>query len=176
MLAVRKGELIAARVEEFDLDAAVWRLPAERTKTSAPLEIPLPCQAVELLRELIRLADGSDWLLPARKMETRMVPYISPDTVGAALTKNVRPHLKDVPHFTVHDFRRTARTHIEALGFPPHIGERCLNHKLQGVSGVYNQHDYFDERKKALQAWADLLDRCERGGADVVELRPAKAV
>lgn len=176
MLAVRKGELIAARIEEFDLDAGVWHLPGERTKTGAPIDIPLPSQAVELLRELVRLADGSDWLLPARKMQTRMLPHISPDTVGAALNKSVRPLMKDVPAFTVHDFRRTARTHFEALGFAPHIGERCLNHKLKGVVGIYNQHDYFDERKAALQAWADLLDRCERGGADVIELRPAKAV
>lgn len=174
MLAVRKGELFAARTDEFDLDAAIWHLPGERTKTGVPIDIPLPRQAVELLGDLIRLADGSDWLLPARKSQTRMLPHISPDTVGAAINKNVRPLLNDMPAFTVHDFRRTARTHIEALGFPPHIGERCLNHKLQGVAGVYNQHDYFDERKAALQAWADLLDRCERGGADVIELRPVK--
>lgn len=173
MLAVRKGELFAARTDEFDLDAAIWHLPGERTKTSVPIDIPLPRQAVELLRDLIRLADGSDWLLPARKMQTRMLPHISPDTVGAAINKNVKPLLNDMPTFTVHDFRRTARTHIEALGFPPHIGERCLNHKLQGVAGVYNQHDYFEERKAALQAWADLLDQCERGGAEVIELRPA---
>lgn len=175
MLAVRKGELIAARTDEFDLDAAIWHLPGERTKTDASIDIPLPRQAVVLLRDLARLGDGSDWLLPARKMQERMTPHISPDTVGAAINKNVRPLLKDVPTFTVHDFRRTARTHIEALGFPPHIGERCLNHKLQGVAGVYNQHDYFDERKAALQAWADLLDVCERGGADVIAFKPAKA-
>lgn len=163
MLAVRKGELIAARINEFNLDDKVWRLPAERTKTGTTIEIPLPHQAAELLSDLIRLADDSEWLLPARKSQVRMLPHISPDTVGAALNKSVQPLMKNVPAFTVHDFRRTARTHIEALGFPPHIGERCLNHKLKGVVGVYNQHDYFEERKTALQAWADLLERCELG-------------
>lgn len=175
MLAVRKGELIAARVSEFDLDAAVWSLPAERTKTGAGIDIPLPRQAVDDLRELMRLGNGSAWLLPARKMQARMVPHIDLNTVGAAINKSIRPLMKGIDTFTLHDFRRTARTHIEALGFPPYIGERCLNHKVKGVEGIYNRHDYFDERKAALQAWADLLDQCERGGAEVIELRPAKA-
>lgn len=163
MLAVRKGELIAARINEFNLDEKVWRLPAERTKTREGIEIPLPHQAVELLSDLIRLADGSEWLLPARKSQVRMLPHISPDTVGAALNKSVQPLMENVPAFTIHDFRRTARTGIEALGFLPRIGERCLNHKLKGVEGTYNQHDYFEERKTALQAWADLLEQCEQG-------------
>ena len=81
----------------------------------------------------------------------------------------------DFPNFTVHDFRRTARTHLAALGVLPHIGERCLNHKVKGVEGIYNRHDFFEERKEALQKWADLLDQLERGGAEIVELRKAKA-
>src|SRR6185312_6758469 len=56
MLAVRKGELISAPIREFDLEAGVWSLPGERTKTGQAIDIPLPRQAVELLRELVRLA------------------------------------------------------------------------------------------------------------------------
>lgn len=175
MLAVRKGELIAARVEEFDLDAGEWHLPAERTKTGAAIDIPLPRQAVVLVRDLVRLGDGSEWLLPARKMQERMVPHIDLNTVGANLNKCVRPLMPGVQPFTLHDFRRTARTHLEALGVTPHIAERCLNHKVKGVEGIYNRHDYWPERKAALQKWADLLEQCERGGAEVIEMRPAKA-
>lgn len=175
MLAVRKGELIAAPVAEFDLDGAVWHLPAERTKTGAAIDIPLPRQAVAILRQLVQMGGGSAWLLPARKMESRMVPHIDLNTVGAALAKHIKPKL-DVENFTLHDFRRTARTHLAALGVAPHIGERCLNHVVKGVEGIYMRHDFFDERKEALQKWADLLDVCERGGAEVIELRPAKAV
>lgn len=163
MLATRKTELIAARVDEFDLENATWYLPAVRTKTGEPLDIPLPHQAVACLRELVRLAAGSAYLLPARKMETRMVPHISPDTINAALTKCLLSLMPNVPRFSPHDFRRTARTHLEALGIAPHISERCLNHKLRGQVGVYNQHDYFEERKAALQKWADLLSDLERG-------------
>jgi len=175
MLAVRKGELIAARADEFDLDAAVWYLPGERTKTGAAIDIPLPRQAVEALRELFRLGQGSAWLLPARKMQSRMIPHIDLNTVGAAVAKSIKPLMKESPNFTLHDFRRTARTHLEALGTLPHVAERCLNHKVKGVEGIYNRHDYWNERKEALQRWADLLEQLERGGAEVVELRPAKA-
>lgn len=175
LLAVRREELIAAPLAEFELDNAVWHLPAERTKTGAAIDIPLPRQAVAILRELVRLGNGSAWLLPARKMQERMIPHIDLNTVGAALAKNIRPLMAESPNFTVHDFRRTARTHLAALGVLPHIGERCLNHKVKGVEGIYNRHDFFDERKEALQKWADLLDQLERGGAEIVELRKGKA-
>ncbi|MDO8346364.1 MAG: tyrosine-type recombinase/integrase [Rugosibacter sp.] len=174
LLAVRKGELIAARVEEFDLDKAVWYLPGERVKTGAAIDIPLPRQAVECLKELVRLGSGSAWLLPARKMQARMVPHIDLNTVGAAMAKNIKPLMKTSENFTLHDFRRTAKTHLMALGTTPHIGERCLNHKIKGVEGIYDRHDYFEERKVALQKWADVLDQCEKGGAEVIELKPVK--
>ena len=171
MLAVRKGELIAARVEEFDLEAAVWHLPAERSKTSAGLDIPLPPQAVECVRELLRLGCGSDWLLPARKRQERMLPHISESTLNVALGK-VKPLMEGVGAFSVHDFRRTARTHLAALGIEPHIAERCLNHKIKGVEGIYNRHDYFPERTEALTLWANFLEACEKGEEwNVVPLR-----
>ena len=172
LLAVRREELIAAPLAEFDLDGAVWHLPSERTKTGKAIDIPLPRQAVAILRELERLGGGSSWLLPARKMQSRMIPHIDLNTVGASLAKNIRPTLKDVAPFTVHDFRRTARTHLAALGVAPHVGERCLNHAVKGVEGIYMRHDFYEERKEALQKWADLLGQLERGdlGDNVVPL------
>ena len=77
---------------------------------------------------------------------------------------------------TIHDFRRTARTHLAALGVDPFIAERCLNHKIKGVEGIYNRHDYFDERKVALNEWAKLLSALEDGRQDynVVPLKSRK--
>lgn len=171
LLAVRKGELIAARWEEFNLDAdvPVWRLPRERTKTGQAINIPLPDIAVEWLRQLHRLACNSEWVLPARKMQSRMLPHICESTIGVAMGKIKH----GLPHFTTHDFRRTARTHLAALGVDSQVAERCLNHKLKGVEGVYNRHDYFDERKSALDAWASLLTQLEQGEA--VKVVPIKA-
>jgi integrase len=131
LLAVRKGELIAARWDEFELEAdpPVWHLPGIRTKTGQPLDIPLPTMAVEWLQKLKELACNAAYVLPARKLQTRMVPHVCESTLGVAMGK-VKHGL---PHFTVHDFRRTARTHLAALGVEPHVAERCLNHKLVGA-------------------------------------------
>ncbi len=167
-LCVRKGELVAARWDEFDLDAGVWRLPASRTKTGAALEIPLAPQVVEWLQELRVFAAGSEYLLPARRIAAgQRFPHISPDTLNVALGR-VRHGLE---HFTIHDMRRTARTQLAALGVSREVAERALNHKLRGVEGIYNRHDYLEERKAALAQWADLLVRLERGAGKVVPIR-----
>lgn len=166
LLAVRKEELVAARWAEFDLDTAVWHLPAERTKTSVAIDIPLPDIAVHTLRELHQLANGSAYVFPARKMQHRMIPHIDLNTLNAALAKHIRPNLPGIPTFTIHDFRRTARTHLASLGVDPFVAERCLNHKIKGVEGIYNRHDYFDERKSALNKWAALLQALEEGRPD----------
>lgn len=60
-------------------------------------------------------------------------------------------NLPDVPNFTIHDFRRTARSHLAALGVDPVVAECCLNHRIKGVEGIYNRYQYFDERKQALE-------------------------
>lgn len=168
VLAVRKMELLAARWEEFDLEAAVWYLPAERTKTGVAVDIPLPAPAVEWLRELKRLACNSPWVLPARKMQNRMLPHVCESTLSVALSK-IKHGLAP---FTIHDLRRTARTHLSALGVDPHIAERCLNHKIKGVEGIYDRHSYFAERKEALGKLAALIVACEAGKDwNVVPLR-----
>ena len=57
------------------------------------------------------------------------------------------------------------------------VAERCLNHKVKGVEGIYNRHDYFDERRAALNKWAELLKALEEGRQDynVVPLRAQRS-
>ncbi|HHQ6626002.1 TPA: tyrosine-type recombinase/integrase [Serratia fonticola] len=173
-LCVRKMELCAARWEEFDLDAAIWHLPEERSKNGDAIDIPLPPPAVEWLRELHTFSCNSAWVLPARKMQNRMIPHIQESTLPVALAK-VRAEMPDVPNYTIHDFRRTARTHLAALGVDPVVAERCLNHRIRGVEGIYNRHQYFDERKTALTQWAALLVALENGESyNVTPIRKAK--
>lgn len=161
-LCCRKMELCGAQWGEFDLDSAVWHLPGERVKNGDAIDIPLPTQAVAWLRELSSLAGGSRWVLPARKMQNRMIPHIQESTLPVALAK-VRREMPEVANFTIHDFRRTARTHLAALGVDPIVAERCLNHRIRGVEGIYNRHQYFDERRHALALWADMLTALEQG-------------
>lgn len=126
------------------------------------ITIPLPAQAVEALQNLHRLSESSDWLLPARKAQDRMLPHIHENTLNVALAK-VKPNMPNVEAFCIHDFRRTARTHLAALGVESHIAERCLNHKIKGIEGIYNRHDYLGERRHALKLWANFLEGCEAG-------------
>ncbi len=64
----------------------------------------------------------------------------------------------DMANFTFHDLRRTCRTLLAKQGTLGHVAERCLNHKLKGVEGIYNQHDYFEERKEALHKLSQQLE------------------
>nr|WP_290525682.1 hypothetical protein [Alcanivorax sp.] len=68
----------------------------------------------------------------------------------------------DLEHFTIHDLRRTFRSLAAAEGVPSHVAERCLNHKLKGVEGIYDRYDYFDERKQAHQQVADSIEAITR--------------
>lgn len=157
-LGVRKSELTEAKWAEFDLDKAVWSLPKERSKTGVGMEIPLPVLAIEWLHELKGLAFRSEYVFPNRRSSKNA--HMGADTLNRAISKlfgqepgrKVQPPNKmgDMPHFTVHDLRRTCRTLLAEIGIPGHVAERCLNHKLKGVEGIYNKHDYFEERKEAL--------------------------
>lgn len=155
-LCVRKMELLSAKVADFDLENGVWKLLANRTKTKSYIEIPLSRQVIEWLKQVIAIACGSEYLFPARRLirikngvpRKNRFGHISPDTLNVALKRLPR---KDIEHFTVHDMRRTARTQLGALGVEPFVAERALNHKLPGRQGVYDKHDYFLQRKKALR-------------------------
>lgn len=158
LLCVRKCELIKALKSEFDLNGAVWVLKKHRTKTESAIDIPLPVQAIEALNELFTRSVDSDYLLPARKAQHKKLPHISEATLNVALEK-----ITSISHFTVQDLRRTAKTKLQEHGIDEFISERCLNHKLTGVAGTYGKHDFFEERKKALQLWANYLETCETG-------------
>ncbi len=176
-LCVRKGELLGARWEEFDLEGstqagAVWHLPAARTKTGEGLDIPLVPAVTEWLNTLRGMTAGSEYVFPKRRRDPReRVPHMGIDTLNVALLR-VKHGL---PHFTLHDLRRTARTHLAALGVRREVAERCLGHKLRGVEGTYDRHDYFRERRAALESWAALLLSIERGDRKVAPLRPRRS-
>jgi integrase len=168
LLGVRKGELISARWQDFDFKNKLWNMPAEN-KTGVAITIPLPPASIKWFEELHMRACGSDYLFPSRRSSKRRA-YISDDTLNHALAKlfgkkvdgNKQPYENllgnaGIEHFTIHDLRRTCRSLLASLGVQGHIAERCLNHKLKGVEGIYNRHDYLPERKEALNLLADKL-------------------
>jgi len=165
VLSVRKTELTEARWSEFDLKNHRWQLSGERSKSGAEIVIPLPLQAVSWLKELKIRATGSDYVFPNRRSSKQ--PHMGKDTLNRAIAKlfgrepgrKVQPKnmMGDVAPFTVHDLRRTCRSLLASTGVPGHVAERCLNHKLKGVEGIYDRYDYFDERKEALAKVAELV-------------------
>jgi integrase len=175
--AVRVSELVEAPWAEFDLetDEPVWRVPASRIKTGKDMmqrdfTIPLPSEAVAWLKEIKRTSVASAYVFPARRKMTK--PTMSPYTLNWVIGE-IKHGLE---HFTLHDLRRTARTHLARLGVKPHIAERCLNHKLPGINDTYDTHDYLTERRLALDGWADLLVRLDKGETGkVVPIRKGEA-
>ncbi|MGV6851613.1 MAG: tyrosine-type recombinase/integrase [bacterium] len=155
-LGIRKGELISAQWDEFDTRKQLWHIPEERSKTGASITIPLPNEAMAWLKELHIRASGSAFVFPNRRASKRF-GHISLDTLNAAIQKMHREDKLGIPHFTVHDLRRTCRSLLAAEGVPGHVAERCLNHKLKGVEGIYDRYDYLDERREALQKIASKL-------------------
>jgi len=161
-------ELLSARWESFDLKVGVWTLARESTKTRSAIRIPLAKPVLAWLNEARVFSFGTPYVFPARRLvrirlgEARKNRYehVGPDTLNVALK---RLKMLGIEHFTVHDMRRTARTHLASLGVDRFVAERSLNHKLGNVEGVYDRHDYFAERHAALGAWATLLSQVERG-------------
>lgn len=167
-LGVRKGDLIAATWSEINFDTKLWRLP-DRGKTATAITIPLSATSLEWFAELKVRACESPYVFPSRRSSKRR-GYISDDTLNHAIAKlfGQKVDSKKQPlanalgdagleHFTVHDMRRTCRSLLASIGIPSHIAERCLNHKLKGVEGIYNRYDYLDERREALEKLADIL-------------------
>ncbi|QRM19716.1 tyrosine-type recombinase/integrase [Dechloromonas sp. TW-R-39-2] len=68
-----------------------------------------------------------------------------------------------VQPFTPHDLRRTFATRLAGIGIAPHVIEKCLNHRMQGVMAVYNRHDYAAERIAAAEQWSTELERILAG-------------
>ncbi|WP_435248224.1 tyrosine-type recombinase/integrase [Vibrio sp. nBUS_14] len=164
-LGVRKSELCEAKWDEFNLVEGLWHLPKERSKTNVGFTIPLAPEVLEWFEELKVRGFGSEYVFPSRRASKS--PHMGPDTLNRAITKlfgheagkkKQPPNLMgDMPHFTVHDLRRTCRTLLSKQGTPGHVAERCLNHKLKGVEGIYDQYDYLEERKVALVTLANDL-------------------
>jgi len=168
-LGIRKGELIAAQWQEFDFEAQLWHLPEGRSKTGVAITIPLPDAVIPWFKELHFRAGGSAYLFPSRRASKRRA-YISDDTLNHALAKmfglkvdsNKQPYenligKEGVEHFTVHDLRRTCRTILSEVGVTSDTAERCLNHKIPGVKGIYDRYDYLDERREALTKISCLI-------------------
>jgi integrase len=161
LLGCRRDEIGSLFWSEIDLDKAEIAIPAERTKNSRPLVIPLAPVVVDMLKGLPRserefaFGEGKGGFSGWSKSKARL----------DARAKIETP-------WTLHDLRRTASTRMHELGVQPHIVEAVLNHvsgHKGGVAGRYNHAAYAAEKRRAVMLWAEHI-------ASIVEGRPGKVV
>jgi integrase len=154
--AQRRGELMQAKREEFDLEREAWLIPAEHSKNGYAHAVPLTPLAVDLVKELFELAGDSKYLVPSpRANEEHDLPMTE-----RALTRLVGNNREAfaIPHWTPHDLRRTATTLMKRT--TGEAWDRVLNHLPPKLHRTYDVHDpwaYFDQKKAALQAWDERL-------------------
>lgn len=150
---VRKSELLQACWEHVDLDAGEWSIPVENSKTGKPHVVYLSMQAAELFGELRQLAGGSEFVMPGRGVLDRPFAHNAINKAKQQATSGL-----DVPHFTIHDLRRTASTLLHENGWASDVVHKAMNHTIGGVRGVYNRAQYAEQRREMLQFWANFVD------------------
>jgi len=160
---LRPIELAKAEWTEFDLDIAEWRIPASKMKKNRLHIIPLPTQAVEILREIHTLTGNGKYVFPSIRSSAKPM-------AGNTLLAAIRSLGYTPAEMTAHGFRHMASTLLNEQGFNADAIERQLAHKAGGVRATYNAAEYLPERKRMMQAWADYLDKLKKG-ADVIPLR-----
>jgi integrase len=168
LTCTRIGELTRAEWAHVDFDRAEWFVPDANSKTGRGFTVALSAPAVACFKALQPFALGSKFVLPARQIRrTRnhggADVHCEQRAVNSMLHKLCDKLGDKVRRFTPHDLRSTARSHLSALGVNVIVAERCLNHSLGGLVGVYDQHDYMTERRAALETWATFLQACESG-------------
>lgn len=150
----RRGELMAAKWSDVDLDAATWRIPDEVAKGERGHTLALSEWALDEFRTLKRMAGRSAYVFPNAAGDGPADPKLVTRSVARCLKRLGK--LK-VAAFTPHDLRRTGRTGLAKLKVAPHIAERVLNHAQAVIPGTYDVHDYFDEKRDALDKWCAHL-------------------
>lgn len=158
MLFTRPGELRNAEWGEIDLERGEWNIPAEKMKMREPHLVPLPRQAVRVLRELRGLTGEGRYVFPSARSQHRPM---SNNAVLSALRR--MGFAKE--EMSGHGMRALARTLLdEELGFRVDIIEHQLAHAVQDPNGrAYNRTSFLAERRKMMQAWADYLDQLRAG-------------
>ena len=152
LLAPRPGELRMAEWSEFDLEKAVWNIPAGHTKKRHDHTKPLPAPALEILKELKALGTGQG--LAFHAIHTNVRP-ISENTLNSSL-RRMGFGKEEV---TSHGFRATATSLLNECGlWKPYAIERELSRKdANVVRRAYNRTEYWDERVTMMEWWAKRI-------------------
>ena len=165
LTATRPGEVRGAVWSEFDLDAALWIIPAERMKMRQEHRVPLALQAVAVLRTMQTLSGDRLLVFPSPFYPSKS---LSENTFNSAIAR-----MGFKGYATAHGFRALFSTVANERGHDADVIERQLAHiERNKVRAAYHRAEYLAERATLLQWWADYIDG--RRGGKVVRL-PVRA-
>ena len=145
---VRKSDLVESKWSEFDLENALWTIPAARLKTNRDHRVYLPHQAVVMLRELQHAKTSQNFVFPSVRGNDRPI-------ARSTLNQAVKALGLEVEHFVLHDFRRTASTHLREMAQQAD----ALDSASTLTAESRRQDDRAAEQRRTLQSWADFVDR-----------------
>jgi integrase len=163
LTAQRRDEVGGMEWSELDLEKRTWTLPRHKSKNNRAHEVQLSDAAIKVLRSLPRIGNGPIFV----STNGRPVSGFSygKNCLDAAMLEAKREELgakaEAIPHWILHDLRRTAATGMARLNIPPHVVDKVLNHvsgTIRGVAAIYNRFEYLEERRTALEAWGSHVD------------------
>lgn len=175
----RRNEV--AEIADAEIKGDAWHMSADRTKNGRAHLVPLSGAVAGILDGIDRVPDESG--VVRFIFTTTGITPVSGFSKGlariqasmGAIAEKERGEPVDIPHWTWHDLRRTAATGMARLGIPVRVTEAVLNHVSGtggGIVAVYQRHDYADEKRQALEAWARLVAEIAEGKpGNVVRLR-----
>ena len=152
LLTAQRREKVG-NMKGADLKDGVWTLPREPREKSVPLSLKLPQSAIDIIEARDQVV-GTPFVFAGRLNGRAFNSY----SQGKAELDAKLP--KNMPKWTLHDLRRSARSLMSRAGVAPRAAEMTLGHVIKGVEGVYDRHRYDAEKAHALEAlapWSSAL-------------------
>ena len=149
ILGQRSGEILSMEWSDIDFETATWAIPGTKTKNGLPHQVPLSGLAVDLLSEIERTGP---YVFPRKSGKGINPDYHMESSALAIAVRRNREHF-GLDHFTPHDLRRTAASHMARLGVSRFIIRRILNHAEREVTDTYDRYSYLNEKREALNLW-----------------------
>lgn len=172
----------AAQITDAEITGGLWHLSADRTKNGRAHDVPLSGTVRGVLAGVDRIAGKPGYIFTTTGATPVSGFYKARATLAEAMEMAAaedRGEPIEIPRWTFHDLRRTAATGMARLGIPVRVTEAVLNH-ISGTGGgivaVYQRHDFADEKRAALDAWARFVLSLVQGeGTNVVSMVEARA-
>ena len=174
----RLGEVVG--MTDAEINGDTWHLAADRTKNGRAHDVPLSNATRDVLAGMERIAGGPGYYHTTTGATPLSGYYKGRDHIAKRMQEIAAKETGEpveIPRWTFHDLRRTAATGMARLGIPVRVTEAVLNHVSGtggGIVAVYQRHDYAEEKRRALDAWARLVADLVEGRADnVVQIEGA---